>query len=802
MLEVPPFTSYGKILMSNPAFSYRLAFLLCVLALSTGWAPLALGAEEVAAASAEDIQFYEKEIRPLMARHCYECHSARTKDVKSGLRLDDRAAVLEGGDRGVLAIAGKPDESLFMEALRFEQDDLQMPPAGKLSKRELAIFAEWIKRGMPMPEGNAEVATGIDWDKAREFWSFRPVEQPALPPVTDRDWAENRLDVFVLAELEAHQLSPSARADRRTLIRRATFDLTGLPPTPEEVLAFETDTAPGAYERLIDRLLASPRYGERWGRYWLDLARYTDQTASWLKSTGQAHLYRDWVVQAFNKDVPYADFVKRQLATDQIPETGPEDLPALGLIGLSPEYWKELQLPPDLISGIVAEEWEERIDAVGRTFLGLTLACARCHDHKFDPVTAEDYYALAGVFASVRLADRYMLPEDQAEVVAKAHTEVAALEKSLAALKKKKEPTDEEKAKLGELPKQIAKIKADTPQYDAPQANAVEDASIYVLPRGMNHTELKYKPGEARDIPLQIRGDPTKLGPEIPRRFITVLSPEGKPKTFQHGSGRLELAEAIVTDAKWLTARVMVNRVWSHHFGRGLVTTPSNFGFQGELPTHPALLEHLTAQFLQQGGSIKQLHRQMMLSAAYQQTSAVDSAKQAIDPDNMLLWRMNRRRLEIEAWRDSVLAATGQLNPTMGGPAIDLAATTNARRTIYGSVNRRDLNVMLRLFDFPDPTKHSPRRNETTTPLQQLFVLNSQFMLEQADALVARLIKEEGSDPETRIRRAYAVLFARAPLESEVQAGLAFINSAGDNASGWADYAQALLASNEFLFVD
>ncbi|QDU93680.1 PSD1 and planctomycete cytochrome C domain-containing protein [Lignipirellula cremea] len=803
---------------------------------------------EKPAAPAEDIAFFEKEVRPLLARHCYECHSARAKDVKGGLQLDFRQAVLQGGDRGPLAIAGKPAESLLLAAVEFTDDDLQMPPAGKMQEHEIRMLREWVQRGLPMPDGAPEAATGrIDWKAARAFWSFQPLALQSLPPLRQVDWPETRIDHFLLHQLEAQQLAPSPRADRRELIRRVSLDLTGLPPTPAEVEQFVSDESPTAYVRLVDRLLASPAYGERWGRYWLDLARYTDVTASWLKSTGQAHLYRDWVVKSYNADTPYPDFVKRQLATDLLPETGPDDLPALGFIGLSPEYWKELQLPPDLISGIVAEEWEERIDAVGRTFLGLTLACARCHDHKFDPVTAEDYYALAGVFASVRAADRYMLPDAEAQAVEAAHKQVAALQNQVKALEKKlaaekaaaaKKAADEKAAdekaadekaaatqaadaaadikpvaspvdeapsleeQIQQLNDQIAAIERDTPHYAAPLANAIEDASLYVLPNGINHTRLEYKPGEARNLPLQKRGDPTMLGPEVERRFLTLFGREGSPPPFEQGSGRKELAEAIVGDAGPLTARVLVNRVWSHHFGRGLVTTPSNFGLQGELPSHPALLEDLTARFVAQGWSLKWLHRELLLSAAWQQTSRSEPAKAAIDPDNRWLWRMPRRRLEVEAWRDSALFVAGELERRQGGEAVDLSSTTNHRRTVYGIVHRRDLNVMLRLFDFPEPTKHSPQRNETNTPLQQLFVLNSPFMLERAAALNRRLAADAGDDPSARIERAYRLLYARAPRPAERAAAEAFLNAAPNREAAWLDYAQALLASNEFLFVD
>lgn len=755
--------------------------------------------------AAEDIAFFERDIRPILSRHCYACHSADAKDLKSGLLLDNREKLLAGGDRGPAAIAGEANDSLLMTAVSYEDEDLQMPPEGKLTDAEIRLLREWIDRGLPMPaaHGLPAVSAKIDWDAARKFWSFQPPSRHPLPQLNDPSWPQTRADHFILAAMQREGLAPSPPADRRTWIRRATFDLTGLPPTPEEITAFLADDSPDAYARLVDRLLASPHYGERWGRYWLDLARYTDRTATWLKSTGQAHLYRDWVVRALNNDMAYPKFVKRQLATDMMAETSPQDLSALGLLGLSPEYWKELQLSPELIKKIVAEEWEERVDLVGRSFLGLTLACARCHDHKFDPITTEDYYALAGVFASVRLADRLMLPDEEAAVVKKAREEAARMEKQLEELRKQKKPSPEKQAEIRQLAKRIQQIKQTTPHYDAPEANAVEEASLYVLPQGENYTRLEYQPGQPRNLRVQLRGEPTRLGEEVPRRFLQVLAPDGMPAPFMKGSGRLELAEAIVGEGAPLAARVIVNRVWMHHFGVGLVTTPSNFGAQGAAPTHPKLLDDLTANFIRRGWSLKWLHRQIMLSAAYRQNSQFDADKAAIDPANRWLWRMNRRRLEIEAWRDAALSVTGEIELRMGGPSQDLGDGNNRRRTIYGTVHRRDLNVMLRLYDFPDPTKHSPQRTPTTTPLQQLFVLNSPFMQKRADALVERLAAEAGDDDADRIHRVYALLFARLPSEKELDTGLAFLAEASDSPQqAWSDYAQALLASNEFLFVD
>ena len=489
-------------------------------------------------------------------------------------------------------------------------------------------------------------------------WSFSPLQKQELPPVENADWPQTRIDHFILARMEAKGLQPAPRADGRVLLRRLNFDLIGLPPSPEEVEEFCDCGTP----EKIDELLSSDHYGERWGRHWLDLARYTDSTASWLKSTASAWLYRDWVVQAFNDDMPYNDFVKRQLATDLIEQTPPEDNAALGFLGLSPTYWKELQLPPEIIKTTVADEWEERVDALGRTFLGLTLACARCHDHKSDPVSIEDYYALAGVFASVRIADRPTMDEETWAPVAAARTKVADLEKKIADLKKKKPKPDDLDKQVGAWTGEIERIKKTTPHYNVPMVSGVEEAALYVEKKDKGHgTKLDYKMGEARDLEIQMRGDPNNTGALTPRRFLAAFPQKNteKPRLFQRGSGRLELAQALVEDAQPLVARVIVNRVWRQHFGRGLVATPSNFGTIGDAPSHPELLDDLAARFVEEGKwSIKWLHREILNSATWQQSSVAPEAETR-DPENILLARMNRKRLEVESWRDSMLKVSG-----------------------------------------------------------------------------------------------------------------------------------------------
>ena len=765
------------------------------------------------------VEFFEKKIRPLLASRCYECHASDKAEENGHLVLDGRTGLLAGGTRGPILIAGKPDESLLINAIRYGDPKLQMPPEGKLPSDEIELFVRWIQQGAVVPNyGDAieKKAKTIDWNEARKFWSFRPLAIHHPPLMEPGKATLQPIDAFVQTSLAEQGLTPSPAADKRTLARRLWFDLLGLPPKPEEVMEFVAETRPDAYERMVDRLLASPHFGERWARYWLDLARYTDVTPSWLKNADQAWLYRDWVVQAINADLPYDDFCKKQLAADVIENTPTEDYAALGLLGLSPTYWKEPRLAPAVIEVIVADEWDERIDAVSRTFLGLTVACARCHDHKFDPITSRDYYALAGLFASTQLTDRPLLPSPLAEQIVDARQRVDKMEEALKAIKDKE--SDDAKKLIAE----IDSLRKGTPHFDARMAHTVEEASLYVLPDGPEMTKLDIRKRQPRDLPIFRRGNPGNPGEIIPRRFIEVLSP-GAPSPFTSGSGRREFAESLFQEAKGLTARVIVNRIWSNHFGRGLVKTPSDFGVQGDRPTHPELLEWLAAETAGDGGgqspqnwTLKRLHRLLVTSATYRQSSDSQPATTEptpgsrsiqLDPDNHWLARMGRRRLEIEPWRDVMLAVADNLDVTMGGPAAELDLPTNNRRTLYGKVGRDEQNDMLRLFDFPPPTSHSPARDVTTTPLQQLFLLNSEFVDSQSVKLTARLHTDRpDSTTSEKIVMCYQYLFQRNPSEVEIQLGERFlaVPDAGQESAGrrWPLYIQSLFGLNELLFID
>jgi mono/diheme cytochrome c family protein len=716
-------------------------------------------AEEKAASpfATEQLEFFETSVRPLLVARCQECHGPSKQEGK--LRLDSREAVLAGGENGPAAVAGDPEHSLLVTALHYRDDAPQMPPKGKLDDEKIAALTKWVKLGLPWSTGEgvrpaapaASLEKFVISDEDRAFWSFRPVVTPPIPAVKNPQWTRTSIDPFILEKLEAKGFAPAAPANKHVLLRRVTFDLTGLPPTLDEMAAFAADDSPEAFAKVVDRLLESPQYGERMARLWLDIARFGEDQAHTFEARQypQGFRYRDWVVGAFNKDLPYDDFVKQQIAADQY-DGSDERLAALGYFACGPVYYGDRN-SMDQIS--------DRIDTLSRGFLGLTVACARCHDHKFDPISTVDYYALAGVFASTEYIETPLVSAE----------EIAEIEKSL---------TDKQKQDK-KRPKKY------------PFVHALKDAD------------------KSRDMRVHVRGNAETLGPEAPRRFLEILS-SGSEISLAAGSGRKQLAEAIADPNNPLTARVLVNRIWQQHFGKGLVRTASNFGALGQKPSHPELLDHLASFFVSGGWSIKRLHREIILSATYQQSGAVSAEVRTADPENLLLSHMDRRRLEVEPWRDALLAVSGRLETQTGGPSADLAKADNRRRTLYGFVSRHELDNLLRLFDFPDPNITSDQRAVTTVPLQQLFVLNSEFMVASAKALVERL-NIEAADDKARVERAYQLLYARPPREAELKLALEYLSVAdlppGESEksvklSRWECYAQALLAANEFMYVD
>jgi hypothetical protein len=892
--------------------------------------------------------FFEARIRPILVEKCQSCHGA--EKARSSLRLDSRSAALKGGDLGPAVVPGDPDASLLLAAVRYD-DEPKMPPKAKLPAQAIADLETWVRRGAPWPDS----ATAKPATDGSNHWAFRPVERPAPPQVQHTDWARDPIDRFILAKLEAKSLTPSAPADRRTLIRRATFDLTGLPPMPEEVDGFLHDPSPIAYERLVDRLLASPRYGERWGRHWLDVARYSDTKGYvFFEEPGfpWAYTYRDYVIRSWNEDRPYDRFLVEQIAADRL-DLGHDRRPlaALGFLTLGGRF---MNIKHDIL--------DDRIDVVTRGLLGLTVTCARCHDHKFDPVSQQDYYALYGVFESSveptvpplfepeptseaywaykielearegRLAEFVRAKHD--ELVAGARRRAA--EYLLAAQAASEQPdTGEfmliadgsdlnptmivrwqafleqsrkrhdpifapwhELAKLpperfsqsatalgarlagpADLEKPINRLLVETLSSDPPRSLA-ELAQRYSAllnraywagrewrmratlngdpdrplpdPAFEEMSRVLADPGAPPNVPMNPagdlallpdrpsqarlqellksveqwrasgpgappramalvdraepieprvfrRGNPNNPGETVPRRFLSILAgPDAPP--FRNGSGRLDLAQAIASPSNPLTARVLVNRVWMHHFGSPLVPTPGDFGLRSEPPTHPELLDWLAATFVEDGWSLKRLHRRIVLSATYQQASADRPEARSIDPENSLLWRANRRRLDFEALRDAHLAVSGQLEGRLGGPSFaDVTAPAASRRTLYASIDRLNLPGIFRTFDFPDPNATSARRDLTTVPPQALFLMNHPFMAQAGQGLVARLDRRAaGPQP---IQEAYRLALGREATPDETSLARNYLGPEPDERA-WQRFAQALLMTNEFATID
>jgi len=881
--------------------------------------------------------WFESKVRPILATQCFACHTA---SGLGGLRVDSREALLKGGKSGPAVVPGDPEKSLLIAAVR-QTTALKMPQGGKLKKEEIDTLVEWVKGGVIWPvtatpvirtdQGNYRTTA-----EQRAFWSFQPLKAVEPPAVKNGAWPRTGIDRFILARLEKEAMTPAPPTDRRTLLRRASLDLTGLPPTHEEVEAFVGDKSPTAFETAVDRLLGSPHYGERWGRMWLDVARYgeddfrsQDPMRLGYMPYPFSYLYRDWVIRAFNEDLPYGEFVKAQIAADRMEGPRVRLLPALGFLGLGPWYYDN-----GAVEITRADERHDRIDVISRGFLGLTVGCARCHDHKYDPIPAADYYAMAGVFASSEYREYPQAPKAVVE-------EYKALEKKLkakedllgeflrtegkqvsqalaleaekymqAAWRIKGEPKQElskvvDEGKLDyELMDRWLRFLAKPPRFypylkdwqamierggTAAEAKklagefqalllevmfekkeieeenevigakalegtkkkerrnkpnefvtnedfcpgcglefktmAVDRTSLWidVFQRDLDGSDVTIpsrnaKPGllsfrgwglerqlspERRgfvkalrdgietarkempkpypyvhgmadlekpvDLPVSLRGNPNNPGAVTPRGFLSILAP-GERLAFEKGSGRLQMAEAIV--AQPLAMRVIVNRIWKGHFGTGLVDTPSNFGVTGERPSHPELLEYLAGLFLKNGMSLKKLHREILLSATYQMSAGFSQTNFDKDAGNRLHWRANRRRLDAEQIRDSMLAVSGALDKKLGGPSEPLTPE-GVRRTVYAKVSRFKLDDYLQLFDFPSPNLSAEQRFTTTVPLQRLFFMNSDFVQQQAELLARRAGTEQ--DNRARIGKLYQLVFTRPPDAQEMEAGLEYL---------------------------
>ena len=907
--------------------------------------------------SSRQLDFFENRIRPLLIQHCLECHGPAKSE--NGLRLDSRSAILQGGDSGPAAIAGMPQDSLLIQSIS-HAGDYDMPPNKKLDDQETSAISQWIAMNLPWPAKRPELKELTPIEKIHnhqtKHWAFQPVTSPAIPEVQQP--ARSALDRLVLAKLETNKLSLSPHADRRTLIRRATFDLTGLPPTFEEVEEFTGDTSPDAYEKLIDRLLASPAYGERWARHWLDIARYADTSGYTLDNKDNrypfAFSYRDYVIDSLNNDLPYNEFIREQLAADylDIPEDK-KSLAALGFISVGRKYLAR----QDTI--------DDQVDVVTRGLMGLTVSCARCHDHKYDAIPTQDYYSLYGIFNNNEVPKELPLlgtpqqrmqfqnyfsslkeRKEQAQALRNQHYDlrlkhirsnfsdyiahvIAPGQGDLIASqpftkltksevqsnivkqwrnffsKNRNEPTvvkptltllaipDDQfalKAKLqieewekspdrqALAEKYLDHLIAEPPQTKIELANIIgqlfsetisawqeagspqprtgnfplpddglakfvfaknspanfplteldkyldPDAKTAIQNIGNEIEELNNHPPDqlARAMVIQdksnliqtrvmIRGNQHRRGDVAPRQFVAVLSPlengEIKREPFKNKSGRLELADKIASPDNPLTARVFVNRVWMHHFSKPLVNTPSDFGIRCSPPVQSELLDYLASEFMKNNWSIKQLHKTIMLSDTYCQTSKDRLQCTEIDPENTLLWKMNRRRLEFESLRDSMLAVSGQLDSRMHGkPEKLFGAVQSRRKTIYGEIDRQNLPGIYRVFDLPNPDQSAAKRTRTTVPQQSLFMINSPFVAAQANQLMKN-VSNNNEIPLDQIKQLYRTLFQREPTLLEIEVGSQYINSAQlshqpENLSPLASYAQVLLCTNEFEFID
>jgi hypothetical protein len=859
------------------------------------WQSLAAAAP--APTNSAGIEFFESKVRPVLVDHCYKCHSHQSEKVRGGFLLDTSADLLKGGDSGPAIVRNHPEKSLLIKAISYTDADLQMPPKDhKLADDQIDSFRAWVKMGAPDPRTGDSSQASQSFEAARKHWAFQKIAEPPVPEIRkQKRWIKTPLDAFVLENLNAQGLRPNPPADKRTLIRRATFDLTGLPPTPAEVSAFLADRSPDAFARVVDRLLASPRYGERWGRYWLDVARYADTKGQAnTRETSRlpyAYTYRDYVIRSINEDLPFDEFIREQIAADQLPARTNDnrDLAAMGFLTTGRRFFNN---DNDII--------DDRIDVVSRGLLGLTVACARCHDHKFDPIPTRDYYALHGVFNSsyeptnlplltvplpaaytnyledvktnqealdafvqsnelavvnklrsqvgdyllavhdgagiatnsvktdelvrsrklnksvfqrwqtnltalatnqARLFGPWFALENQITnspmsfgtnlnpLIAKECSGVAftnlagvaeAYDKAFAQastngdtsadsvelrqfLEASNSPANPRRADFAKvfLFDDSVRNKIDTFQKKLADVDATDPGAP---PRAMVMLD-KSRPANTK---IFLRGNPGTRGAEAPRAFLEILCASNPPPFPKRASGRLQLADAIVSPENPLTARVFVNRVWMHHFGVPLVATPGDFGVRTPRPVQAKLLDYMAARFMKEGWSLKKLNREIMLSSAYQQSSVLTAASARTDPENNYLWRMNPTRLDFEAMRDSLLAVAGELDLTEGGQPVDITSNTpSERRSVYAFIDRQNLPGMFRAFDFANPDVSSSQRFQTIVAPQALFLLNSPFVVECARGVTARCGCEKAEDAAARIDKLYQTIFQRAPTTEE-----------------------------------
>ncbi|MDF1745539.1 MAG: DUF1553 domain-containing protein [Gimesia sp.] len=951
--------------MLRPERSFLRVGISFIIFLMTGGIVTTVGAEN-ADSKDRGIAFFETKIRPVLIKHCYECHASDSKSIRGGLLLDTLAGTLKGGDSGTALVPGKPAESLLLESLRY--DSFEMPPSGKLAPEIISDFETWIKMGAPDPrKGESKsIRHKIDIEKGREFWAFQPIQKQSLPLVSDPNWNRSGIDRFIRAEQEKQKLTPAPESDRVTLIRRLYYDLTGLPPTPGQIDQFLNDQREDATARLVDRLLESPHFGERWGRYWLDIARYSQSTGGGRSLLYQsAWRYRNYVIDSFNQDKPFDEFILEQIAGDLLESKDylqqRERWLATGFLLLGPSNYeqqdKEL-LRMDII--------DEQIQTVGKAFLAMTLGCARCHDHKFDPIPATDYYALAGIFRSSKFLTPgnvsgwtkrpLPLPPKQQHAIDKFNQSLASLtsqkeskQKELEQLKQelntitiddtsatlvgnwqqstyiknyigkgyihdqhaakgKKQvkftphqlksgrydvqlaynsdqsrasrvpvtiktskkthtvyvnqrlkPTDGAYASLGSFDftgtknEEIIVSNEGTDGFVIVDAIRFVSAPVEPTPENQQQAAVKqnrqrmleikatkkhikelsakiaekkksapkaipeimsiYESDEPGDYHLLIRGDVHHLGKKVPRGFVSVAQASDSVSIPENTSGRLELAQWIASSQNPLTARVYVNRIWHHLFGEGLVRTVDNFGFRGETPSHPELLDFLALKLVENNWSTKSIIREIVLSRTYQLSSQSNIDQREADPTNRLLTHQNHRRLDAESIRDTILFVSGKLDLTQHEQTIrpDTKSEYGYQfhdhfRSVYIPVFRNRLHDLLAIFDFPDPNLSLGRRNTSTLSTQALFLMNNPFVTEHSQNIAQRLIDEFPEDQSARIGALFRTTLGRLPDSSEKADAKRYLNQAqstGDQTEleTWSVFCQTIIACIDFRYI-
>ncbi len=805
------------------------------------------------------IEFFEKRIRPVLSQHCYKCHASTSEKVKGGLLLDTRQNAIQGGETGPAIVPGHPEKSLLIEAVKYTKDDMQMPPKSRLPANVIADLTKWVQMGAPWPQdkiaearpaGPAPSSTA-NYDRLRkEHWAWQPVKNVPAPAVKDAAWPRNDIDRYILGRLEEKGLKPVADADRQTLIRRVTFDLTGLPPTPEEVGAFLADAAPDAYTKLVEKLLASPAFGERWGRHWLDIARYAESTGSSRNVPyNYAWRYRDYVIDSFNKDKPYNRFISEQIAGDLMPYTSAqqhnEQLIATGFLAMGVKDLNERDRVRFVMDAV-----DEQIDVTTRSIMALTVACARCHDHKFDPIPTADYYSMAGIFKSTEILSglhgRNMAKKkDYGAPEMLHHLENAPMATAIPL-----PPAGDSAGKIrrleakadglrGEILKLRSGGKANQASRKALRQEMLSVESELDALRGnpkaapastaAGGSAMGVREGNPSDAAICLHGEPHDLGQQVPRGFVGLVPVRSVSGVDPARSGRLQLAQWLTSNDNPLTPRVAVNRMWSHLFGEGIVRSVDNFGSTGEAPANPELLDHLAIQFMQDGWSVKQMIREMVLSRSYQLSSATNPANFKADPDNRLVWRMQSRRLDAEQIRDAMLAISGKLD--LKAPQGSLAAGLEnveirnfrlanragegASRSVYLPILRDLVPPVLDLFDFAEPTMVIGTRDTTTVATQALFLMNDPFVIEQARTMATRVNSPTGLDDARRVDLAYHLALARPATAAEKARAIRYISDFQHDAvhstkdslktartDAWASFCQALLASAEFRYLN